>query len=469
MFPPLARILIGALLIGAFGIVASAQPSSPPNVVIVLADDLGYGDLSAYGSPNAHTPHLDRLAREGTRLTDAYAFPTCSPSRAALLTGRYPPAVGIPVVLGPAGPTWTGDRQYGLDPAGTTTLAEVLSTAGYATAIVGKWHLGHFAATLPTEHGFDRYYGIPYSNDMLAPEYADLPLLSGRAGEPVDTVALDPSQDTLTAAYHRAALAFVEEQAAADQPFLLYLAHHLPHVPLHGGADFAAGARGPFAAAVEEVDDGVGRLTAKLAELGIADNTIVVFASDNGPWLTYGDHAGSSGPFREGKGTTFEGGMRVPMIWRYPGVVPADNISHARASLLDVLPTLAAWTGASVPDGVDGRDLSAVLSREADLYAADDVPFYYWLKGRVEAVRRGPYKLHLPHEYRLVDEIGNDGVRGVYGADSIGLSLFDLVADPSERYDRAGEHPDLVSELRELAEAHEREVLATAVPPWRPR
>ena len=467
MQTPLLRAFLIALASVGFGLRAAAQPLAPPNVIVVLADDLGYGDLTSYGSPNAHTPHLDRLAREGMRLTDAYAFPTCSPSRAALLTSRYPPAVGIPRVLGPAGPRWTADRQHGLDPAGTTTIAEVLSAAGYATAIVGKWHLGHFAATMPTEHGFDRYYGIPYSNDMLPPEYDDLPLLDARAGRGVDTAALNPDQDTLTAAYLRASLAFVEDRAAAEQPFFLYLAHHLPHVPLHGGEAFADRARGPFAAAVEEVDDGVGRLTAKLDTLGIADNTVVVFASDNGPWLSYGDHAGSAGPFREGKGTSLEGGMRVPMIWRYPAAIPADAVSHVRASLLDVLPTVAALAGAEAPTDVDGRDLSAVLRGDVYDLGAEE-PFYYWREGRVEAVRRGRYKLHVPHEYRVVDEVGMGGVRGTYRNETIGRVLFDLVADPSERYDLSGEYPDLVAELQALVEAHEEEVLATAVEAYRP-
>ena len=459
-------LLLAALFASRTAGFAQAPPPARPNVVVVLADDLGYGDLSAYGSPNAHTPHLDRLAAEGARLTDAYAFPTCSPSRAALLTGRYPPAVGIPLVVGPVGPPWTRDRQFGLDPAATTTLAEVLRDAGYATAIVGKWHLGHFPETLPTEHGFDRYYGIPYSNDMLAPGYPPLALLRARAGEPADTVAVEPRQDTLTAAYHRAALAFVAEAAAAEAPFFLYLAHHLPHVPLHGEAAFAETARTPLAAAVEEVDAGVGRLLAALDGLGIADETLVVFASDNGPWLAYGDHAGSAGPFRAGKATSFEGGTRVPMLWRWPGVIPAGRIAHDRASLLDVLPTAAAWAGAPAPADLPGRDLRPVLTGRGT--PAAEPPFFYWFEGRVEAVRRGRHKLHLPHGYRVVARQGLGGEWGRYGRDSIGVALFDLVADPGERYDRSAEYPALVTELRALAEAHEREVLADATPAWRP-
>ena len=449
-----------ALLLACPLVLAQAAAPTRPNIILILADDLGYGDLGCHGSPTVRTPHLDRLAAEGTRFTNAYAFPTCSPSRAALLTGRYPPAVGIPMVLGPAGPKWTTDRQVGLDPAGTTTVAELLRGAGYRTGMIGKWHLGHFQATLPTAHGFDSYFGIPYSNDMLPPGYPDLPVFDGER-----VLSVNPAQDTLTEAYHRRALAFVDAAHRAGEPFFLYLAHHLPHVPLHGTAAFA-GAPTPFAAALAEVDAGVGRLSAKLDSLGIAEETLVIFLSDNGPWLVYGgEYAGSAGPFREGKGTSFEGGVRVPMLWRWPGTVPAGGVAHHRASLLDVVPTLAELLGVPTPADVDGRSLVPVLRDPRAAPERTDAHFY-WRDGQLEAVRRGRYKLHLPHDYVTIVEPGAGGNQGRARIDSIGIALFDLLADPGERDECSAAHPEVVAELRRLAEEHVVELPRRSVGPW---
>ncbi|MEM9528504.1 MAG: sulfatase, partial [Bacteroidota bacterium] len=296
--------------------------AGPPNIIIIFTDDQGYGDLSCYGSTRIHSPHLDRMAAEGLKMTSFYAMPSCSPSRAALLTGCYPPRVGIPDVIGPPGPAWTADKQYGLHPE-ETTLPEVLKTVGYATAIVGKWHLGHFPETMPLQHGFDQFFGLPYSNDMLPEQnYGNLSLLRN-----TDTLEINPDQSQLVKRYTAEALDFI--RAKKDTSFFLYLAHSMPHVPIFASEDFVGrSGQGLFADVIEEIDASVGTLLQELNTLGIDENTLIIFTSDNGPWLTYGNHAGSAGPFREGKGTTWEGGMRVPMIVRWPAGIPGGNISH---------------------------------------------------------------------------------------------------------------------------------------------
>ena len=434
----------------------------PPNIILILTDDLGYADLGCYGSTKSRTPHLDRLAARGLKLTNFYAFPSCSPSRAALLTGCYPPRVGIPDVIGPPGPDWTADKQYGLDPDRTTTIAELLRDRGYATAMVGKWHLGHFAETMPRRHGFDYFFGLPYSNDMWPPNnprWPDLPLLENE-----DTLALNPDQTRLTADYTDRAVDFIRRHR--DASFFLYLAHGMPHVPLFASAEYEGrSGQGLYADVIEEIDASVGTLVATLRSLGLDDNTLILFTSDNGPWLTYGNHAGSAGPLREGKGTTFEGGARVPMLAHWPAGIPAGAVSHAPASLIDILPTLAALTAAGPPpEYIDGRNLASLL-REGT--TPEPSPFFYYQHGRVEAVRRGAWKLHLPHTYRSVAVVGNDGAGGNYDYSAeIGLALFNLTDDPGERYDLAEAHPALVAELRRLAEDYHRELAAARIPAW---
>jgi len=413
----------------------------------ILTDDQGYGDLSCYGSPRIVTPNLDRMATAGLKFTNFYAFPSCSPSRAALMTGCYPPRVGIPDVVGPPGVNWTKNKQYGLHPD-ETTLAEVLKAKGYATAMVGKWHLGHFPETMPLNQGFDRFYGLPYSNDMLKERgYPELALLRGR-----DTLERNPDQHFLTGKYTEEALTFLREKR--DSSFFLYLAHSMPHVPIYAGAEFdGRSGQGTYADVVEEIDASVGRLLAELEALGIDDNTLVIFTSDNGPWLTYGNHAGSAGPFREGKGTTWEGGMRVPMIARWPGRIPAGGISHSPTCLIDVLPTVAAFTGADLPARkIDGRNLTAHFTSALHPAAApdEDTPMCYYRSGNLDAIRVGKWKLHRSHSFRYVREVGDDGARGSYDYTDTGVELYDLVGDPGETYNVAEKYPEKVAELEAL-------------------
>ena len=463
LFPYILLLTFISACDRAAGVTADA-PESAPNVIIILTDDLGYGDLSCYGSYRTQTKHLDRMAAEGIKLTGFYAFPSCSPSRAALLTGCYPPRVGIPDVVGPPGPRWTADKQYGLHPD-ETTLPELLKTAGYATGMVGKWHLGHFPETMPNVHGFDRFFGLPYSNDMI-PEsgYPDLALLNNR-----DTFDLNPDQSLLTDRYTTEALEFIRQNQAG--PFFLYVAHGMPHVPLFISDAFVQhSGQGDYADVVEEIDASVGRILAELKELGLDEKTLVIFTSDNGPWLTYGNHAGSAGPFREGKGTTWEGGMRVPMIARWPGTIPAGGVSHVVASLIDVLPTAAAVANTELPSRkIDGRDLTPLLTSPSHPAAAPrNPPFCYYRSGHLDAVRVGKWKLHLPHKYRYVSRVANDGEGGEYAYRDTGLALYDLSGDPAEKYNVADKYPEKTEELRQLATSLQAEMDAEKREPFRP-
>lgn len=446
---------------------ASAPPEEtkgPPNLIFIMVDDLGYGDLSCYGSTRIHTPNLDHMATEGLKMTNFYAFPSCSPSRAALMTGCYPPRVGIPDVIGPPGPQWTADKQYGLNPA-ETTLPEMLKTAGYATGMVGKWHLGHWAATLPTRQGFDSFFGLPYSNDMLPEQgYPDLPVYDNEK-----TVAYNPDQALLTGWYTEKSLEFIRENQ--DTSFFLYLAHSMPHIPLFVGDAYVDLSRqGLYADVVEEIDGSVGTILTELKTLGLDDNTLVIFTSDNGPWLTYGNQAGSAGPFREGKGTTYEGGMRVPMIARWPAEITAGNISHRTTSLTDILPTFAALSGAELPAAkLDGQDISALLTNfRHPAFAPNEAPFCYYRSGNLDAVRVGQWKLHVPHSFRFVSKVGDDGIRGDYAYESTGLELYDLQGDAAEKYNVAEKFPEKTAEMQALIERLQAEMDAEIRPPFRP-
>lgn len=433
---------------------APLRAQAAPNVVFVLADDLGWGDLGVQGARGFQTPNLDRLAREGVRLTDFYAAqPVCSASRAAFLTGCYPNRIGLTGALGPA------DR-HGLA-AEETTLAELFRAHGYATALLGKWHLGHAPEFLPTRHGFERFYGVPYSHDM-SPTHPETPLAWGDLptldGEKVVELNGDPARWTseLTAR----AVEFIEECARGGRPFFLYLAHPLPHVPLGVTEPFrGSSAAGPYGDVIEELDASVGEILRVLERLALDERTLVVFSSDNGPWLSYGDHAGSSGPLREGKGTTFEGGVRVPFLARWPGVIPAGSVCGEPAMAIDLLPTCARLLGAPAQDPsrpIDGRDIWPLLSGQAGARSPHEVLYFYHGRNDLEAVRAGRWKLHLPHGYRTMDgrQAGAGGRPGRYDTSArIGLALYDLDADPGEREDLARRERAVVLRLLERVEA----------------
>jgi arylsulfatase A len=428
---------------------AGTQKPAPPNFIIIYADDLGYADIGPFstrkGPQRPRTPNLDRMATEGIRLTNFYvAQAVCSASRAALLTGSYSNRIGITGALNPG-------AKYGIN-ADEQTIAEVLKQRNYATAIFGKWHLGDHKTFLPTHHGFDEYLGLPYSNDMwpkhpTSKAYPELPLIEGD-----EVVQLGPDQAQLTRMYAERAVGFIEKNR--ERPFFLYLAHSMPHVPLFVSDAFAnKTGQGLYGDVIAEVDWTVGRVLDAVKRTGMDDRTMVVFTSDNGPWASYGNHAGSAGPLRESKGTSFEGGVRVPFIARWPGRIPKGATQHGPAMTIDLLPTLAGLAGATVPSDriIDGRDAWSLLASSGRIADAHDALYFYW--GReLHAVRSGRWKLHLPHPYQSLESAGKDGSPGKYVRKEIELSLFDLDGDPGESTNVANRHPDVVKKLMEYAE-----------------
>ena len=450
-------LTLAAVVGGAGGVgPTTASQARPPNIVIIFTDDQGYGDLGSFGHPTLRTPHLDRMAAEGQRWTSFYvAESVCTPSRAALLTGRLPVRNGMASdtrrVLFP-------DSARGL-PATEVTIARMLKPAGYATAAVGKWHLGHLPPYLPMAHGFDSYYGIPYSNDMDATgkglpageprrrimdpriEYWNVPLM--RNAEVIERPA---DQTTVTRRYTDEAIAFV--RANRDRPFFLYLAHSMPHVPLFRSPEFEGHSRrGLYGDVIEEIDANTGRLLDVLRELGLDRQTLVVFTSDNGPWAPYDEQGGSAGLLRGAKGGTFEGGMRVPAIFWWPGTVPSGTVMDI-GSTLDLLPTIAAMTGASPPSDrvLDGYDLGPVLRGRGP--GPRETMFFY-RGSSLYAVRHGAFKAHFitRPEYGGDPPVSHDPPL-----------LYNLDEDPSERSDVASRHPDTIAAIRRVATEHQRTV-----------
>ena len=431
---------------------SAAAAGRPPNVVLIFADDLGYADVGCYGATGYATPHIDRLAKEGMRFTDFYvAQAVCSASRAALLTGRYSNRVGILGALGPGAKN--GIRAEEL------TLAEVFKSRGYATAAYGKWHLGDRDGHLPTDHGFDDYFGLPYSNDMWPNHPTDkrfppLPLIEDKK-----ILQTQPDQRQLTTWYTQRAVSFIEHNK--ERPFFLYVPHSMPHVPLFVSEKFAGKTqRGLFGDVIAEIDWSVGQILDALHRNGLDENTLVIFSADNGPWLSYGDHAGSAGPLREGKGTTFEGGVRVPAIFRWPGTIPAGAVCREPAMTIDLLPTLATLAGAQIPPGhvLDGRDIGPLVRAETGARSPHEALYFYWDR-QLQAVRSGKWKLHFPHPYRTMSEKkGADGMPGDYRQARTDLALYDLEADPGETANLAGRHPDVVERLTRLGDAARREL-----------
>jgi len=412
----------------------AAQSTRPPNIVIIFADDLGYGDLGVYGHPLIRTPRLDRLAAEGLKLTSFYASaPVCSASRYSLLTGRYAIRAGINGALMPESTNGLG--------ADETTIADILKSAGYRTGMVGKWHLGHRPGFFPTEHGFDSYFGLLYSNDMVRPwVQTDVPMRLYRGTRELPG---EVDNATLTERYTEEAVAFIGEHK--NRPFFLYLAHSMPHVPLGVSPTFAGrSANGRYGDVVEAIDWSAGRVLDALRDAGVDRDTLVIFTSDNGPWMDMPARmlvdprivrtdAGSAGPLRGSKGTSWEGGTRVPFLARWPGRIPAGAVSSDLARTLDMFPTIAAIAGVPLPAGraIDGQDIRVFLEGKGP--SPDEWFFYYNNGGRLEGVRDRRWKLHLtfPEKGEPVQE------------------LFDLPADPFERWNVSAEHPDIVARLGE--------------------
>ncbi|MCC6125597.1 MAG: sulfatase [Pirellulales bacterium] len=426
----------------------AAEPAKGklPNLVVILTDDQGYQDVGCFGSPDIKTPNLDRMAAEGMRFTNFHvAQAVCSSSRTALLTGCYPNRVGIVGALSPKAKIGISDKEM--------TLAQLVKQRGYATAIFGKWHLGHLPPFLPTRHGFDEYFGLPYSNDMLPkparPEYPPLPLIEGEK-----TVALDPDQSQLTTWYTERAVKFIEKNR--DRPFFLYVAHNMPHVPLHVSDKFKGKSpRGLYGDVIMEIDWSVGQILDALKRLDLDKNTLVMFVSDNGPWLCYGEHGGCALPYREGKGTMFDGGSRVPCIMRWPGRIPQESECKEFAATIDVLPTAADMLDIDLPRDriIDGKSILPLMENRPGAKTPHEVYYCYFLNG-LHAVRSGKWKLHVPHPYPTLDGLpgGKGGKPATIVRKQTGVELYDLENDIAEAANVAEQHPEVVERLMKYVE-----------------
>jgi arylsulfatase A-like enzyme len=486
----LRLVVAGAVALGGFlatfdlGATAAvqAQAQRPPNIVVIFTDDQGYGDLGSYGHPTILTPNIDRLAAEGQRWTSFYGAPVCTPSRAGLLTGR------LPVRSGLAGGVLHPPSPGGLQPS-EITIPEVLKTRGYATGMVGKWHLGHSRPEyLPTAQGFDSYFGIPYSNDMDMVGDAQVPggIPGGRFGGYMNAkvdyfqvplmrnekiIERPADQTTITRRYTDEAIAFIRANSA--RPFFMYVAHNMPHMPLFRSKEFEGkSVRGLYGDVIEELDFNVGRIVQTLRELKIDQNTLVVFTSDNGPWAPYLEQGGSAGLLRGAKGSNWEGGVRVPAIFWWPGTIRPAVVTGL-GSNLDFLQTFASLAGAEPPRDrpLDGYDLTPTLKQGAP--SPRKTLFYYG--GALVAVRQGAYKLHL----NVMSEGRGGGGGGGGGAAAAGAraggaaaatpaaapaepnaELYNLDEDPSEKFNLASTRPAIVAELRRLADEHIKSVVA---------
>lgn len=459
-----------AALIAAFCPAHAAEAARKPNIVLIFADDLGYGDLGCFGSTTIRTPHLDQLAKEGRKFTSfLVASPVCTPSRAALLTGCYPKRINMHKgVLFPTSTTGLSPKEH--------TIADHLKQAGYATACFGKWHLGHHPETLPRQNGFDTYFGIPYSNDMNHPDNQSR-VPGGAASmdklwnDPQSTITkwktplvenesiieLPVDQRTITRRCTDKGVEFIKNNK--DKPFFLYLPYSMPHIPLYVPDDVRdPDPKRAYINTIEHLDTEVGRIFQTLRDLKLAEQTYVFFTSDNGPWLVYQHHAGSAGPLREGKTTTFEGGQRVPCIMWAPGRIPAGTSCGALASTIDLLPTIAALTASPLPavPVIDGVDISSLLK------GGDDSPrkefLYFKPRGEIEGIREGNWKLLVkyPEKNRELDTKAKPNVL-----------LFDLGNDIGEKTNLADKHPDIVQRLRHRMMEQDAVLSDASRPEWK--
>lgn len=429
-----------------------------PNFVVVFADDLGYADLGCNGATGWKTPHLDGLAKDGVRFTSfLVSQPVCSASRASLLTGCYANRLGIHGALGP-------NANHGLA-ATETTLAQLCKSKGYATGMAGKWHLGHRPQFLPTKRGFDSYLGLPYSNDMWphhpvakAGSYPTLPLFDGEKTIIADVKAED--QATLTKRYTERAVSFITDNKA--KPFFLYVAHSMPHVPLFASEKFKGSSKqGLYGDVIQEIDWSVGEILAALKKHDLDRDTLVIFTSDNGPWLSYGNHSGTKGPLREGKGSVWEGGIRVPCVARWPGKIPASTVQSEPLMTIDVLPTVAKLIGAELPKlPIDGKDAWPLFAGAKGAKSPQAAYWHYYGTNELQAIRAGRWKLILPHSCRMIEDRapGKDGTPAGYKQVKLEQMLFDLDADVGETKDVSKDQPDVVKMMLEHAEAARAEL-----------
>lgn len=457
--------LLVLLLILNYPHLIAQKKKTSPNVVIIFIDDEGYGDVGCYGATGFETPHLDQLASEGMRFTNFYsAQPVCSASRAGLLTGCYPNRIGFSGALFP-------HHKIGLN-SDELTIAEMFKSQGYATACFGKWHLGWQKEFLPLQHGFDEFTGLPYSNDMWPysnhtgeklskdknrANFPELPLIEGNTS--IETISSLKDQDKLTTLYTEKAVDFINRKA--KEPFFLYVPHTMGHIPLGVSDKFRGKSeQGLYGDVMMEIDWSVGEITKALEENGVAENTIVIFTTDNGPWLNFGNHAVSSGGLREGKTTSWEGGQRVPFIIRWPGKTPKGTVCNKLGCAIDLLPTLANISNGKLSKNkIDGVDISSLFKGNFETTPRETI-LYYFGKNNLNAVRKGNWKLVLPHNWNSYDtEPGNDGKGGKRIKKTVEKAeLYNLMRDPGEQYNVIAYNPEKVKEIMPVVESARKEL-----------
>lgn len=451
--------------------VSAAEPENDkrenPNIILIFIDDEGYGDVGSFGATGYTTPNIDQMASQGMRFTNFYSgSAVSSPSRAALLTGCYPPRVGITKVLFPS-------DDIGIN-ASETTMAEILKSKGYRTAAVGKWHLGCLQEFLPLQHGFDEYFGLPYSNDMWPVHYNGLPVSTENYGKgwkltcpplplydgnkKIEEVKTLDDMDQLTTRYTERAVSFIERNK--KNPFFLYLPHTMAHVPLGVSDKFKGKSeQGFYGDVMMELDWSVGEILKVLKKLGLEDNTLIIYTTDNGPWLNYGNHGGSAGGLREGKGSPFEGGFRVPCIVKWPAVIEAGTICSNMVGSIDLLPTIAEIINADLPGSkIDGTSVLSLF--KGDFNSKPREEYFYYSGRNLTAIRMGNWKYIYPNRYNsnVGSTIGKDGWPGVMADMDFEGGLFDLYRDPGERYDLKDLHPEIVEKLKALADKKREEL-----------
>jgi arylsulfatase A-like enzyme len=467
----LRRLVIAAALISVFGLpgsIRAGDKSRPPNIILILTDDQGYGDVGCFGAKKIKTPNLDRMAKEGMRFTNFYVTEAvCSASRASILTGCYAVRVGLQGALNHTSRIGISERE--------PNLARMLKLLGYRTALFGKWHLGHHAQFHPFRHGFDEFVGTMFPNDcsnQFHPIIRTFPPFTVYEGEKV--IHEDPDQSIFTGMLTKRAVDFIGKNK--DRPFFLYLAHIMPHVPIHPSAKWRGkSAGGAYGDVIEELDASIGEILAALKANGLDDNTLIIFTSDNGPFLSYGSHAGSAGLLRGGKLTAWEGGVRMPCIMRWSGRIPAGRDCNEIASTIDLLPTLTRLTGGKAPTlKIDGKDIGPLMFGKDGAKSPHDA-FFFYNGSELHAVRSGPWKLHFPHPYlEVAGEPGKDGkpsnfdklkpesikdssLAGIasrhgYKVMRCGLELYNLDTDIGESKNIADKHPDVVRRLQALGD-----------------
>ena len=447
----------------------SIHANKTPNVVVIFIDDMGYADIGPFGAKAYPTPHLDRMAKEGRKFTDFYVTQAvCSASRAGLLTGCYNVRVGILGALGPK-------SSHGIN-ANEVTLAEICKQKGYATACYGKWHLGHHKKFLPMQHGFDDFFGLPYSNDMWPyhpgvlhlpmkerlKKWPHLPLIE--KNKVINPMVTAKDQEQLTTQYTERAVSFIEKNK--DKPFFVYLPHSMVHVPLYVSEKFKGKSKaGLFGDVMMEVDWSVGRILDTLRKNKLDKDTLVIFTADNGPWLNYGDHAGSAAPLREGKGTMFDGGCRESTLAWMPGTIPPDSVCSEPAMTIDILPTISHLIGAKLPKHrIDGKNIWPLFT--GDKAKSPHKAYYFYYGNQLQAVRAGKWKLHFPHGYRTMAGRpgGKGGIPTNYSQAKIGLSLFDLEKDIGETTDLKDRYPNIMEDLSNLGKAFHANLQKTKRP-----